>query len=550
MLVSIFRFVPPRPRGSFPIPSFDHLTFCNNFCNSFGGQCFLGLEDILGPDDLFCDCSSATDSQGSSYSGKFCEHLLTYTDDEAAVVNPSLSVESKLDSSPESTGCSKNCQNGSVCKTGKPDSADKMAYDVYRRSSSEKIFEWCDCPVGFFGEMCEVPSAPCGGKVCFNNALCIEWKNATGHSNHQCSCQDDFGGEFCEFPATAHCPTPNNFEGDNFFCTNGGHCREEAYLGCLCPSGYHGLSCSYYTGTDDSSPVKSNSECDLQCSGRGTCAYGIKDLSYLDQATGAKHLNVSSNEDYKHCVCKNGFTGIQCEHEVAQCGGDTDHFCLHGSQCVQDEENGHHFCDCSTSSSNVSHAFAGKHCEFPATTICSNQTDGLMYCVNEGVCSESSSSGKYACQCPEGWDGPHCEIKLQKEEDVSREMLSIARFIFFVGLIVLAVTTVALASYRLDKGPRLLRARCVTSTRPISAMTMWPSNGGPNPDDNVNLSPTAEFHDNDYLTPFKDSPENWNPVTIPLPSQPPDMEADGGPVLFMGPDRDEDGNELANVNIL
>ena len=35
--------------------------------HSFGGECFYGLEDVLGDDELFCDCSMAKDSDGRRY---------------------------------------------------------------------------------------------------------------------------------------------------------------------------------------------------------------------------------------------------------------------------------------------------------------------------------------------------------------------------------------------------------------------------------------------------------------------------------------------------
>ena len=39
----------------------------NNAYRSFGGECFLGLKEILGAEDLFCDCSMARDTEGGFY---------------------------------------------------------------------------------------------------------------------------------------------------------------------------------------------------------------------------------------------------------------------------------------------------------------------------------------------------------------------------------------------------------------------------------------------------------------------------------------------------
>jgi len=188
----------------------------------FGGECFIGLEDVLGMEDLFCDCSTARDLQGGAYVGKFCEHLLTDTNDsilEEAYTTPNVDFSEVQD-------CSLDCQNGGYCNSGRPDpSKDKMAYDIYRTSAVNSEFQWCDCPKGFFGEVCEVPSAPCGDKICFNNAQCVKWENSTGHAIHKCSCQNSqdsdssiyYAGKFCEFKATSRCSQPGNFENDHFF---------------------------------------------------------------------------------------------------------------------------------------------------------------------------------------------------------------------------------------------------------------------------------------------------------------------------------------------
>lgn len=39
-----------------------------------GGECVPGLLDYFDNEQLFCDCSSAEDSEGNDYVGKYCEH--------------------------------------------------------------------------------------------------------------------------------------------------------------------------------------------------------------------------------------------------------------------------------------------------------------------------------------------------------------------------------------------------------------------------------------------------------------------------------------------
>ena len=298
--------------------------------------------------------------------------------------------------------CSLSCQNGSACKIGRPDPIeDRMAYDKYLQTSVDIKFMWCDCPTGYHGELCEIPSIPCGEHLCFNNAECIEKENHDGSQTHMCSCQKSEGGlsyagRYCQYEATSYCSNGNSFEGDNFFCTNGGQCREEAWLGCDCPQGYDGFSCGYFVGFDSSEETKSSpAKCDLDCNGRGTCVPGLKSLSYLGSTAHAEHLNATNTNDLEHCVCQNGFTGLQCEHDVERCGEEDGHFCLHGSKCTKTPGGGS-FCDCTTATSQLAAAFAGLHCEHPATSMCiDSESQASIYssfCVNDGVCNPNATT--------------------------------------------------------------------------------------------------------------------------------------------------------------
>ena len=360
----------------------------------FGGECFSGLETVLGDDDLFCDCSNAQDLQGGQHIGKYCEHLLTNTNDE--MITEGFRPQVVLSNG--DGGCQLDCQNGGICRLGRPDpDKDPMAYQVYLTTNVNRDFAWCDCPQGFLGELCELSSIPCGDKVCFNNAQCLEVRNDEGEIRHECDCQntDDtvFAGKYCQYEATSTCDYPGNFEGESFFCTNGGHCRDEAHLGCCCPPGYDGFACEFFVGTGKESSVSETSEsndvCDLDCHGRGTCVYGAKDLSYLESTSEASHLNVSSTTNFQHCICESGFTGLQCEHDVDHCSSENAHFCLHGGKCFV-REDGKEECDCSSAKNELSSAFAGNHCEHPATSICSDESP-IFFCVNEGACVDSDS---------------------------------------------------------------------------------------------------------------------------------------------------------------
>lgn len=97
--------------------------------------------------------------------------------------------------------------------------------------------------------------------------------------------------------------------------------------------------------------------------------------------------------NFQHCVCPDGFFGVQCEHQLDVCPGGT-HVCLHGSKCVaineSDPDNLKHQCDCDDSFNSIQQ-FAGKYCQYESTDMCTkNGKPGLSnaqyaFCVNGGT---------------------------------------------------------------------------------------------------------------------------------------------------------------------
>lgn len=137
------------------------------------------------------------------------------------------------------------------------------------------------------------------------------------------------------------------------------------------------------------------------------------------------NLNITSKELFQHCVCPEGFFGIQCEHELEVCPGG-EHVCLHGSKCVPDfddfDEDGNeaavnHKCDCDTGFDAVE-KYAGKFCQYTSTDICTkNGTPGVgkanfAFCVNNGICKArvNDDEAHPGCDCEEGFVGDHCEF--------------------------------------------------------------------------------------------------------------------------------------------
>ncbi|KAL7578439.1 hypothetical protein ACA910_012830 [Epithemia clementina (nom. ined.)] len=567
----------------------------------FGGECLTGLEDVLEPDELFCDCSMAEDSEGGRHVGKYCEHLLsgeldTWPASFQSVLDPSVPVREDgkykchIDGRTEDysclfdskcnpdyplvskqpclcadgfTGpyceyregdvpdCNLSCQNGSVCRMGRPDPVtNKMAYDLYRQTNVDIQFMWCDCTDGFYGDLCEISSIPCGNGFCFNNGQCIDQEDSTGARTHSCSCQNSdgssFSGKFCEYEATTYCPHDGNVEGDNFFCANGGTCRDEAWLGCDCPPGYGGFSCGYFVGFDSAeASTQEIPACDLDCNGQGTCVTGLKNLEYLGTAAYAQHLNISSNEDFQHCVCRDGYTGLQCDHEVEHCSDEGDHFCLHGSQCVK-VQNGKTFCDCTTATSAFADAFAGIHCEHPATSICA---DTSSFCVNGGTCPNTTAKSEEthaACLCPNGWKGTHCEIKVTYQS-IDDGLKAAARGTLLFGVTLLSVALFACAYYRLRH--RIgCKYRGLDSTRSLDSLNKWPVNrAAPSPSTAINLSPYKDVAPKSTEDFFTIDSQSANALIFG--SSQTKREEPNDPILYMGPPCDEDGNALHDITI-
>ena len=181
---------------------------------------------------------------------------------------------------------------------------------------------------------------------------------------------------------------------------------------------YSGPICEYHKQEDG--------ECSLKCQNDGQCRTGLKDNSLIEKL--GKEMSAYNatkhSEVFEHCVCPSGFFGIQCEHKLEICPGG-DHVCLHGSQCVAQNEGGsdgdemHHTCDCDHAFDAVER-YAGKFCQYTSTDICTrNGQPGMgkanfAFCVNNGLCKGKVNDGEDppGCTCPEGYTGAHCEYLL------------------------------------------------------------------------------------------------------------------------------------------
>ena len=185
----------------------------------------------------------------------------------------------------------------------------------------------------------------------------------------------------------------------------------------------------------------------------GYCAKGVSNYrSYHNTVNDVAHLNKTYDETYfEHYIWPQGFIGLTFEHKIATCGND-EHYCLHGSTCVKDNED--YLCDCSQTDETIGDGdqpfdFAGDSCEHPANDICvygkTLPTKPLYFCVNHGTCRTYVLEGNDdpGCDCPSDRARPHCEIRnqeaifLSRADDENEQFLAISVMIVLIIIFML-----------------------------------------------------------------------------------------------------------------
>lgn len=375
-----------------------------------GGKCILGLSDIYGNNQLYCDCSEAVDEHNVTYVGKYCEIPKTQTCDDAGLYFCVNSGWCKSDYElyprrPCHCGtqhdgqhcefdkgavpdCTLKCHNGGECRLGiKPDPTDReIVYDFWKNNSD---YQYCECPDGFYGLQCEVTSTKCGSHDCFHGGECVTISKGTSH-RHYCDCTtthtatSSYAGEFCQYESDNFCDTRNTTNGQ-LFCVNGGVCHQDgSQLACECPSGFHGPICEFR----DEEQSNAYESCSIACANNGTCRNGAKDNSLLEPfAADLSEYNVAHNSNFDHCVCPEGFVGLTCEDTIEICPNG-EHVCLHGSKCIPDSDGEGSACDCDAGATPIQ-MVAGKYCEHKSTSICTSgdtTNSRFAFCVNNGEC--------------------------------------------------------------------------------------------------------------------------------------------------------------------
>jgi len=405
--------------------SLQTIGFCVN-----GGTCIEGITD----QNKMCQCKSG-------WGGPHCEESLTSSDEKG------LSQRPKPDQ-----GCDLKCANDGVCQNG---DADFGPISPFRYNYTSPIYflektsndngQYCWCPPGSTGLQCQHKFEVCDpnnadeasrGFSCFHSSTCTNlgvgnlatWACDCSTANMDGVNEELFAGRYCEHMATQICEDKGDKDGlseQEWFCVNGGTCTKgetNPYEICQCPSGWTGPHCEYAQKSIASTQFEAN-KCTLDCRNGGTCVFGMKD--YGDQAVVNEAKMVAGlsekHQDGMHCVCPDGHTGLLCQIAASRCGQRL--WCYNGSDCKKTElKDGtvKKYCDCSAAASEEA-SFAGIGCQHKSGVFCdpdSGMTQQMSFCVNGGDCFETGD-GHLGCDCPQDWQGQHCEFHKSESPEYS-----------------------------------------------------------------------------------------------------------------------------------
>mmetsp|Transcript_30558 Transcript_30558/g.46603 ORF Transcript_30558/g.46603 Transcript_30558/m.46603 type:complete len:668 (-) Transcript_30558:86-2089(-) len=544
------------------------LSYVGKFCEQpMAVQC--GREGIFCTNGGECPTTSQTNCDCSGdYFGPHCEF-----EGEEPVEDSSINDK---DISPVPP-CTLQCKNQGTCVLGS--SGDTYGvhdldhlYDT--DTNSVQDFMSCLCLPGFGGKLCNIEKTECGAHHCFHGGTCLSKEDSNGDTKNHCDCSTalesghSYAGRFCQFKSNEFCGNSENDNGQ-IFCVNGGRCLGDDVDGCSCPPDFYGLSCEFkrepsnFTAPEimdsiiNPSPLdpvinltpneseNHNNEgepmllqpvkavCNLQCMNGGVCNKGAKNLGAISHLSYVEELSESYNDDFEHCVCQDGYVGLQCEHEIEICPSGT-HVCMYGSKCVKfgvDEEDG---CDCSSS---PDFDLNGQSCEHksshPGATLCTIGNLGAArprsFCLNGGSCNAyvNVNEAHAGCACVGEWVGPHCELHRNNAPVVIIEEKSNAiNSILAIGIISLMVSLfVYLYTCRRN---RKFQEELVRREESIQRLAMQRAAPAPPRRHIMNV-------------PYKDVSKATKPRRVNL--------ATGEPEVDIGPPRDEDGHELHNVII-
>lgn len=233
----------------------------------------------------------------------------------------------------------------------------------------------------------------------------------------------------------------------------------------------------------------------------------MKDGSFTDVSGNED----KTTEDFEHCICKDGYFGLKCARQVETCiDGST--LCLHGSSCFS-LDGSVYSCDCLTADTDTAR-YAGPNCQHEATSYCTSDkkpgtgADARAFCANGGTCKGTAKGkGHPGCDCATGFTGDNCGMVVESKSSAPPSSSS-AGLVVSLAVILVVLSVLAFAIY-----VRVSRRRKAAAF-----------------DTDMALRDLA--------------------MEKPAPTHSTVHTQEGGVVLDMGPEKDMEGNELSNVEII
>lgn len=206
-------------------------------------------------------------------------------------------------------------------------------------------------------------------------------------------------GKWCHLPPETYCGGGQDEK--NWFCVNGGSCNDNATssFSCKCQDDFVGTHCEYAKGDVAASTV-------IIGGGGGD----KEEVPQQQQPTTGTAQDATGHPE--------GSTS-----STTPCGPNG--VCYHGSTCVRTIQ-GEYRCDCSitTTTTGSGGDFAGRWCEYEATSYCSDadadQQGQQFFCVNGGTCDSRIDNGRlsFFCSCDDAlWTGEMCEVPKESNSE-------------------------------------------------------------------------------------------------------------------------------------